>query len=216
MSTEYKPRPGSTADLALQQLRIHGPMSRDALALAIDKPGDEIRALMGYAVNLGLIAVEQRPDGSWFSLGDGKPKAEAPTPAAQQQENAPKGPLTAVQTRVQAEATEACSGAGAGTPERTGPASIPQDSTQPDGANGLSGDGGGFGRRPSRSTTRAASMKSDKQLPPPGDLPIALWSDGTLQIQRDADDLVLFTRDEARQLVAYLDSIALDSVREAA
>jgi hypothetical protein len=46
-------------------------------------------------------------------------------------------------------------------------------------------------------------------------LRIALWSDGTLQIQRAAGNLTL-SRDETRQLVAYLDSIALDGVRETA
>lgn len=46
-------------------------------------------------------------------------------------------------------------------------------------------------------------------------LRIALWSDGTLQIQRAAGDVTL-SRDETRQLVAYLDSIALDGVREVA
>jgi len=46
-------------------------------------------------------------------------------------------------------------------------------------------------------------------------LRIALWSDGTLQIERAAG-LVLFTKAEARQIVGYLDSIALDAVREGA
>lgn len=51
----------------------------------------------------------------------------------------------------------------------------------------------------------------------PGKLRIALWSDGTLQIERKtvggAAELVLLCRDETRQLVAYLDSISLGSVR---
>lgn len=41
----------------------------------------------------------------------------------------------------------------------------------------------------------------------------ALWSDGTLQIERHADDIVLLTRDQVRQLVDYLDSISLESAR---
>lgn len=36
------------------------------------------------------------------------------------------------------------------------------------------------------------------------DLRIALWSDGTLEIRRTPDDLVLFTADEARAIVDYL------------
>lgn len=45
---------------------------------------------------------------------------------------------------------------------------------------------------------------------------IALWSDGTLEIRRDELDLVLFTREEARQIVAYLEAISLEVVRDAA
>lgn len=45
---------------------------------------------------------------------------------------------------------------------------------------------------------------------PAGELRIALWSDGQLQIQRNGGDLVVFSRDETRQLVAYLDAIAVD------
>ncbi len=47
---------------------------------------------------------------------------------------------------------------------------------------------------------------------------IALWSDGTLQIERSAvggaAELVLFCRAEAAALVAYLDSISLETLRE--
>lgn len=45
---------------------------------------------------------------------------------------------------------------------------------------------------------------------------IALWSDGTLEIRRDERDLVLFTREEARQIVAYLEAISPEVVRDAA
>jgi hypothetical protein len=45
----------------------------------------------------------------------------------------------------------------------------------------------------------------------------ALWSNGTLQIERStvggAAGLILLSRDETRALVAYLDVISLDSVR---
>ena len=49
------------------------------------------------------------------------------------------------------------------------------------------------------------------------DLRIALWSDGTLQIQRNtvggAADLVLFSRAETQQIVAYLDKVLLERER---
>lgn len=54
---------------------------------------------------------------------------------------------------------------------------------------------------------------------PTGALRIALWSDGTLEIVRSAGEFVeriTFPVIEARQLVGYLDAIALDAVREGA
>lgn len=53
--------------------------------------------------------------------GAGQPAAAGPADDLKSN-NPPIGPLTAMQARVQSEATEACSGAGAVTPERTGPA----------------------------------------------------------------------------------------------
>jgi hypothetical protein len=50
---------------------------------------------------------------------------------------------------------------------------------------------------------------------PPGEaFRVALWSDGTLEIRRSGSHLVRFTRDESRSIVAYLDSISLEALRE--
>ena len=46
------------------------------------------------------------------------------------------------------------------------------------------------------------------------ELRIALWSDGKLEIWRGDDDLMLLSRQEVRQLVAYLDSISLGPIHE--
>ena len=53
----------------------------------------------------------------------------------------------------------------------------------------------------------AAPAKKPEAAP----LRIALWSDGVLQIQRgdDLDDVVLFTADETRALVKYLEQMAV-------
>ena len=48
----------------------------------------------------------------------------------------------------------------------------------------------------------------------PAGLRIALWSDGKLEIWRGDDDLMLLSRQEVRQLVAYLDSISLGPIHE--
>lgn len=44
----------------------------------------------------------------------------------------------------------------------------------------------------------------------------ALWNDGELYLQRSNGDDVALSVDETRALVRYLDSIALDLVREEA
>lgn len=64
---------------------------------------------------------------------------------------------------------------------------------------------------------RAKSVETAKTEPQP--MRIALWSDGTLEIRRDSlADLVLFSRDEARAIVDYLNAIdlAVLDVEEAA
>jgi hypothetical protein len=68
--TEFVPRKGSTGDLALQQLRANGRMTRAALALAIDKSPDEIRALLKYPIDLGAIRVGGDVGEMWFEVGD--------------------------------------------------------------------------------------------------------------------------------------------------
>lgn len=59
-----------------------------------------------------------------------------------------------------------------------------------------------------------ASVPADPvPAPEPSMLRIELWSDGTLQIERDtvggAADLVLFTPDETREIVRYLNRMAV-------
>lgn len=46
------------------------------------------------------------------------------------------------------------------------------------------------------------------------ELRVALWSDGTLEVRRSPDDLVLFTRAEARAIVDYLNAIDLEVLEE--
>lgn len=69
--------------------------------------------------------------------------------------------------------------------------------------------------RPSLSDLAAQATARHQVAPAPSAHPretsalrIALWSDGTLQIQRAADDVLLFSVEEARQLVAYLERMA--------
>lgn len=61
--------------------------------------------------------------------------------------------------------------------------------------------------------------QQDQTSLPASPMRIALWNDGALQVQTPrGDDLVVFSRDEARQLVEYLSdpAIALPALRGAA
>jgi hypothetical protein len=83
--TEYVPRRGSSCDLALQQLRARGRMGRDALAIAIDKEPDDIRALLAFPIRLGAIRSGLDDDGKcWFEVGAQfvhlPPEPEKPAP----------------------------------------------------------------------------------------------------------------------------------------
>lgn len=70
-----------------------------------------------------------------------------------------------------------------------------------------------------RAIAKRAAAKAEQTDGAPAEkesLRIALWSDGELQIRRPGGHAVVFTREETRQIVAYLEAICLDSVREAA
>jgi hypothetical protein len=60
----------------------------------------------------------------------------------------------------------------------------------------------------------AAAGPTDES--PSDEFRIALWSDGVLDIRRPGGHLTRFTKAEARAIVSYLESIALDPLREEA
>ena len=66
---------------------------------------------------------------------------------------------------------------------------------------------------------RADRVLLDCVRPASGSIVVALWSDGTLEIARRSsggDDLIAaLTPAETRQLVAYMDTMSLDWLREA-
>ena len=80
--SDYTPREGSTAYLAMQHLEAHGPTNECALASVVDKELHELRPLLGWAMKVGAIASSEKVDGMWvYTLGDGTPPAEATAPA---------------------------------------------------------------------------------------------------------------------------------------
>lgn len=60
--------------------------------------------------------------------------------------------------------------------------------------------------KPLVASLRKPTLRTAAPVPAP--MRVALWSDGTLQIERGPDDVVLLTADETKALVRYLDRLA--------
>jgi hypothetical protein len=202
--TEYTPREGSTAYLAIQHLQAHGPAGELALASAIDKEVHELRPLLGWAQKVGAISSEKVGDEWVYRLGDGEPVA-AQTPAAPSK-NTPKGDQPRFERGREGMEPEACESAdGRGTDGR-GTDGAPALATLPHNASPVGGPMG------AGQPAAAGPIEAAK----PQQIRIALWSDGELHLQRSGGEEIRFSRGEAKALVGYLDSIALDMLREEA
>jgi hypothetical protein len=277
--TEYVPRKGSACDLALQYLRAHGRTGRDALAIAIDKEPNELRALLAFPIRLGAIRSGLGADGKcWYEEGQRivtLPPPDQPKPSVQavakdvlrtlpdevlaqcnedvqavvanvraaadatvkalesaiEEKKPTKGDQPRFERGREGMEPEACESAtGRGTDGAPALATLPHDATAPrDGSSGEEGILTGTGRvmtAPGRHAdqldmaTLVRVRRERHPLPPEekpeviGRLRIALWSDGFLVIKRGGE-CIEFNRAEARQIVGYLDSICLDSLREA-
>lgn len=82
----FTPRPGSSIDKAVKHLQQTGaPVQEAALAVVLECGDEEVRSMLRYGVQEGLLAFEERAGGTWWSLGDRKPGitvgARAPAPA---------------------------------------------------------------------------------------------------------------------------------------
>lgn len=222
-----QPREGSTTHLALQQLREHGRMRRDALADAIEKPADEIRALLSYAIRIGVIASGVDEHGLWFDVGDAKPAPlaapPAATPAASQRGDAPTAlvqeiPQFLPRSVAKPVSTARSNGIDAAhhkDSSRRGPQLVLKaEAARPDATDrgtpvNASPVGGPMG------AGQPAAAGPDGHTAGAG-LRIALWSDGALHIVGAGCGSILLTPDETRQVVSYLDGVDLDAVRGAA
>lgn len=213
MTTPF--RPGSTGHLASQQLEINGPMTTAALAAAIDKPEDELQAMLAFPVRLDLLRHDPVTD--LWSLGDGTRRQPDPPPA-------PKPPAPPpIQRHVVPPAVRELPPA---APPK--PALKPTRAQQvkralnvaainrPDQASGVDIDA--VYRPPAPPLASPPAPAQLDQVPvflehKPGAVPVAnplrlaLWSDGTLNIERGAERMA-FTVDEVRHIVAYLERLA--------
>lgn len=199
----YKPRAGSVAERAVEHLLAHGETAAHPLADAIDADREALTASLSTAISYGAVKRERRDGLFWYSIGGGEPvpREDEPDdiPIIQRlvpSTNTPKAPSTVIRARDAVLPTEACDGAGGELPSRIGGTCKAASESAQDAGKEL------------------GSLHAEQRRDPPSGLRIALWSDGTLQVQRDADDLVLFTSDETRQLVRYLERIADSEVAQ--
>lgn len=237
--TPYQARPGSTGDLVIRHIQAHGPTGELALAAAIDKEVGELGGLLAWPISKGALRKEIVGDEWVYSLGDGEPVAPAAAPAPGQKtpQQGDNRDASAGQSHG-AGGSESPTGRGRDAAPALGASPVLSSVARPEAPPQSFTDvvGKAIEKAKRRVTAQASNgarpvdamdgfhVEHEQQADKPAPsiavakpevraLRIALWSDGTLEIHRGADDVVLFTRDEARQVVGYLDSIALDSVR---
>jgi hypothetical protein len=236
----YIPPPGSVPYRAIAHLQKLAPgaeVKTSVLAEAINAPPASMNTCMEPARAAGLVFARQRDvhrtSPMWWSLVD-HTKQETPPKGANRaatgfEGRAPQGAdATDSEARskvMAAEGSERPTARGENVAPALGaaPAFLRAD---PDGAAAIAGGAArpeetaqrGAGSADIAATRETATGAGDDAKPavgaaaPDGPTRFALWSDGTLHIQRPRSGFVL-TIEESRALVAYLDSISLDSVR---
>jgi hypothetical protein len=226
----YEPRPGSVPDRVIAHLRTLPHVAErlsSQLAAAINAPPAHVTACLDGAATAGAIFRRKkdahiRAPVYWSLVDHSNANGSAPAPATQP-EAAKKTPHEGANRAASAGQSHGAGGSesppGRGTDGApalgAAPVFIPTQGPQhvlkaeaarPDatdrGAPAYASPVGG----PTGAGQAAAAA--------PAGLRIALWSDGTLQICRGAACVLQLPRDDARALVKYLDSIALDDLRE--
>lgn len=229
----------------LETLPRGAELMTSALAEAIGCDGKKIVPSLEAALASGLVFRRQRDNHvrspMWWSLVDhgARPKVDIRRPAVPVANGHAELHVPTFKDANAGDARQHSGSEAAQSPhdDSTGPvaASTPTNGrpparnghAEPEGAAAIAGRA----ERPKETTQRGAvqahapscaARAGDDAKPAvgaaaPEGFRCALWSNGTLQIERStvagAAELVLLSREETRQLVAYLDSICLDVVR---
>lgn len=187
--TTYTPKPGSVADRAIAHLQSQPPagaeVSTSALAEAVGATGDSIRMCLQPALDAGAVFARKRGghvrSPMFWSIKDHSLPVNG----------SPSRPLTlTVDTQ--------------GLPDE-----VVEQLSKPERLAREAAQEAPAASQPKPEVARRPAPKVAPATPDLG-LRIALWSDGTLQIQRDAADLVLLTAAETRALVRYLERLAVE------
>lgn len=193
MRADYSPAPGTTAYRVIahmETLPAGAEVMTSALAEAIGVPANNLTPCLEAALNAGKLFRRQRDNHIrspyWWSLTDragGQPPPKRQTVYVPDAATAFHTPEPGPQQVLKAEAARP-DATDRGAPDIASPGGGPTGAGQP-AAAGPAGEGFRF----------------------------ALWSNGTLQIERStvggAADFILLSRDEVRQLVEYLSDPAM-------
>lgn len=206
----YAAKPGSVADRALAFLQSQPPagaeVSTSALADAIGATGEATATCLRPALDAGLVFARKKGghirSPLFWSLVDHAAKKNGSTGEA-------FSPANGSQKSDGGAASSPAAKAGSQTPPKG-----PNRDASTGQSHGAKGSASPNGRGNNVAPARGAGPAFLPAAAAPG-LRIALWSDGVLQIERDtvggAADLVLFSADETRQLVRYLERLAIDT-----
>jgi hypothetical protein len=183
--TAYQPRPGSTGDLTLQHIRAnYGRISEEGLAIAIDKPADDLRGLLAWPIKQGALRRFKAPSGHldeedcwYYAEGDGVVLAQPEPPS---QILVPPG-----------------------MPHANGQDAGPISTREAAAARHPNGEGGGHAER------RSPSLEASPPVGKPEALRgknAAWWMTGELAVEAEDGTVILFNGSLAAKLVGFLAS----------
>lgn len=165
----------------LKTLPVGHEISTAELAGAIGQPGVKLGPYLVTAQRHGALRMTKRGKLSFWSVGDGKPATVDEQLASDDDDDDPPDPARRPVVKLSARSIFDQAAA----LEHTSP------------------------RRSLNPEPALSQCASTRKPPALQSLRVALWSDGTLELNRGPDDVVLLTVDETRQLVAYLDRMAV-------
>lgn len=182
-ATAYKPRSGSSAELAIQQLAARGPMLATELADAIDVESKAIHAGLGTAVQYGAIEQWLEDGRTWYGLPGQAPEA------AGEPVSIPAAPTDAPALQM---------------------VDVAEHARMQEAGDARPHHGREAAQAPIQASrvTEEQRHADERRASAPTGIRIALWSDKRLQIGDTC-----YSVEETRAIVDYLDSIAREVVQ---
>ena len=195
----YAPQSGSTPGRVVEHLRSLPPgteLTTAVLADALDLDAPCVPSCLDYAVKHGFVIRDKREGRIYWRLGDGVPLAPAEDDDPIVQRVVPAGAATTSPALARKPARQRRPLVD--VPAWPGVMCTPGSNLPPPDPD----EQGSVAKTAHVELTPVVSPGK-----PPKGMRVALWSDGQLQIQRSLGDVILFTVDETRHLVRYLERL---------